>query len=223
MSEATGDLLDAQLADLALEPGKPIVVSDADEVLFAFMAGFETYLLSRGFRFHWDSYALLGNIRRAADGVAVERADVQHLLASFFIERTEHLAPIPGAAEGLAALSRRAQVVILSNVPHGQREARLKALAKNGMAYPLIANQGSKGRAVRALADRVGAPVIFIDDIPSQHSSVREAVTGAFCLHFVGEPRLARLLPQAEASDCRADTWAEALPVLERRLTGLGY
>ena len=91
------------------------------------------------------------------------------------------------------------------------------------MAYPLIANQGPKGRAARALADRVGAPLIFIDDIPNQHSSVREAVADAFCLHFVGEPRLARLLPQAAASDHRADTWAEALPVLERRLDALGY
>ena len=223
MSDATDDLLDAQLAALALEPGKPIVVSDADEVLFAFMAGFEAYLESQRFRFHWDSYALLGNIRRAADGVAVDRPEVQRLLASFFVERTEHLAPIAGAAEGLAALSRRAQVVILSNVPHGQRDARLKALARNGMHYPLIANQGTKGRAVRALADRVGAPVLFIDDIPNQHTSVREAVADAFCLHFVGEPRLAQFLPPAEASDHRADTWAEALPVLQRRLDLLGY
>jgi phosphoglycolate phosphatase-like HAD superfamily hydrolase len=223
MSEPASDLLDAQLAGLALEPGRPIIVSDADEVLFAFMAGFETYLRSQQFRFRWDSYALLGNIRRAADDVAIEREEVQRLLAAFFAEQTEHLAPIPGAAESLAALARRAQVVILSNVPHGQREARLKALASNGMPYPLIANQGSKGRAVRALADRVGAPVFFIDDIPSQHSSVRKAVSDAFCLHFVGEPRLARLLPQAEDSDHRADVWHEALPVLEARLAALGY
>lgn len=223
MTEPAEDLLEAQLAGLALTPGRPIVVSDADEVLFAFMAGFESYLQSQSFSFHWDSYALLGNIRRAADGVAVDRPEVQRLLAGFFVARTEHLAPIPGAAQGLAALARRAQVVVLSNVPHGQREARVKALAGNGMAYPLIANQGSKGRAVRALADRVNAPVLFIDDIPNQHTSVREAVADAFCLHFVGEPRLARLLPPAEASDHRADTWAEALPVLEARLDALGY
>ena len=223
MSDTTVDSLEAQLADLVLEPGRPIVVSDADEVLFAFMAGFEHYLQLQSFKFHWDSYALLGNIRRLTDGVAVERDEVQRLLASFFAERTEHLEPIPGAAEALAALAKRAQIVILSNVPHGQRQARLKALANNGMPYPLISNEGVKGPAVRALADRVGAPVFFIDDIPRQHSSVRQAVADAFCLHFVGEPRLARLLEKAEHSDHRADIWDEALPVIEARLTAFGY
>jgi hypothetical protein len=91
------------------------------------------------------------------------------------------------------------------------------------MAYPLIANEGGKGRAVRALADRVKAPVVFIDDIPHQHASVRGAVSDAFCLHFVGDPRLAGLLGKAEASDHRADTWAEALPVIEQHLAALGY
>lgn len=223
MSEAPADSVEAQLAAVDLEPGRPIIVSDADEVLFAFMAGFERYLNQQGFNFLWDSYALLGNIRRATDGEAIEREEVQRLLASFFVERTEHLEPIPGAAEALAALSKRAQVVILSNVPHRQRPARLKALASNGMPYPLISNEGVKGPAVRALADRVGAPVVFIDDIPRQHASVRQAVADAFCLHFVGDARLARLLEKAEDSDHRADVWDEALPVIEARLTALGY
>jgi len=212
-----------QIAPLALEVGRPLIVSDADEVLFAFMAGFEAYLLTQDFRFLWDSYALQGNIRRIADDFAVDQMEVKRLLGGFFAARTEHLEAIPGAAEALASLAKRAQVVILSNVPLQQRGARLKALHSRGMPYPLIANEGGKGRAVRALADLVQAPVVFVDDIPNQHTSVRKAVAEAFCLHFVGEPRLARFLARAEHADHRADTWEEALPVLEARLSALGY
>lgn len=212
-----------QIAPLELEVGKPLIVSDADEVLFAFMAGFEAYLLTQDFHFRWDSYALQGNIRRTADDFAVDQAEVKRLLGGFFAARTEHLDAIPGAAEALASLSRRAQVVILSNVPLPQRSARLKALHAQGMPYPLIANEGGKGRAVRALADLVQAPVVFVDDIPNQHTSVKKAVAEAFCLHFVGEPRLARFLAMAEHADHRADTWEEALPVIEGKLSALGY
>lgn len=212
-----------QIAPLALEVGRPLIVSDADEVLFAFMAGFEAYLLTQAFRFHWESYALQGNIRRIADDFAVDQMEVKRLLGGFFASRTEHLEAIPGAAEALASLAKRAQVVILSNVPLQQRSARLKALHRQGMPYPLIANEGGKGRAVRALADLVQAPVVFVDDIPNQHTSVRKAVAEAFCLHFVGEPHLARFLARAEHADHRADTWEEALPVLEARLSALGY
>lgn len=212
-----------QIAPIDLKRGQPIIVSDADEVLFAFMAGFENYLQSQEFTFRWDSYALQGNIRRAADDVAVEQEEVRRLLGGFFAERTEHLDAIPGAAPSLEKLSGRAQVVVLSNVPIRQRQARERALKARGMPYPLIANEGGKGRAVRALADVVQAPVIFIDDIPSQHTSVRKAVEDAFCLHFVGDERLARFLDRAEHADHRADTWDEALPVIEARLSALGY
>lgn len=213
----------AQLAQIALAPDKPLIISDADEVLFRFMAGFERFLAAQGLYFDWSSYALHGNIRRRADDQPVDFDSVPGLLHGFFAEHTETLEPVPDAAAALAELARRTQIVILSNVPTAQTEARRRALAAAGMDYPLVANSGSKGAAVRELAARVAAPVFFIDDIPLNHSSVRRAAGHVLCVHFIADARLAKLLPQAEDSDHRADNWAEVKAFIAARLDALGF
>ncbi len=212
-----------QLAALTLARQRPLIVCDADEVLFAFMAGFERYLLEQGLYFDWRSYALAGNIRHQADDTPLEAAGVPALLHRFFTARTEQLDPVPGAADALARLAARAQVIVLSNLPLDQLPARRRALVAHGMDYPLIANTGGKGAAVRHLAERVAAPVVFIDDIPHQHRSVRQAAAATFCLHFVADPRLARLLGPAPECDCRADRWPEAQGVIAAALARHGF
>lgn len=208
-----------QLAGLDLDPARPLVISDADEVLFAFMAGLEAYLGGIGLYFDWSSFALTGNIRRRDDDEAVEAAAVRDILMGFFAGHTDSLAPVPGAAAALADLSARgAQVVVLSNVPRDQKAAREGALARHGMAYPLIANSGGKGAAVRALAARTRAGAVFIDDIPIHHAEVARAADAVMRLHFVADPRLARLLEPAEHCHHRIDTWPEARPVIARHL-----
>lgn len=213
-----------QLSSLTLERHRPLIISDADEVLFAFMAGFERYLEEEGFYFDWRTYALAGNIRHRCSEEPLDAAEVPPLLARFFAARTEALDPVPGAAEALASLTRRgAQVIVLSNLPMSQVPARRRALAAHGMDYPLIANSGAKGPAVRHLASQVQAPVVFIDDIPRHHRSVRQAAAETFCLHFVADPRLARLLGPAPECDCRADRWPEALAAVLTCLAHHGF
>lgn len=223
MAETLHPDVASQIEALALKPGRPLIVSDADEVLFAFMAGFERFLHSIDLYFHWGSFALTGNIRRRSDDVALEGEAVRALLPRFFEEHTELLEPVPGAADALRALSARAQIVVLSNLPLAQAAARQRALISHGMDYPLIANIGGKGTAVRYLEALVGAPVFFIDDIPSQHSSVRKAADKVLCLHLIADPRLAKLLGPAEHSDHRADTWPEARAYIEAALDRLRY
>jgi hypothetical protein len=213
----------AQLADLALDSARPLVITDADEVLFHFMAGFERFLESRALYFDWASYSLFGNIRRRADAEPVAMEEARVLVADFFAAHTEALEPVPDAAESLARLSRRGQIIVLSNVPLAQGPARRRALAAGGMDYPLVCNIGSKGAAVRELAARVRAPVFFIDDIPLNHSSVRQAAAHVLCLHFIADRRLAGLLGPAADSDHRAETWPEACAYIEARLDTLGF
>lgn len=213
----------AQLARITLAPDRPLIISDADEVLFRFMAGFEQFLDAQGLYFDWSSYALHGNIRRRRDDAPVEHEAVPGLLQDFFAGHTELLEPVPDAAAALAELARRTQIVVLSNVPVAQTEARRRALAAAGMDYPLVANTGSKGAAVRDLAARVAAPVFFIDDIPLNHSSVRRAAGHVLCVHFIADARLARLLPQADDSDHRADSWPEVKAFIAARLDALGF
>ena len=47
---------------LVINNNKPLIVCDADEVIFDFMSTFEIFLKSNNLYFNWKSYALNGNI-----------------------------------------------------------------------------------------------------------------------------------------------------------------
>lgn len=198
-----------QLATLALARGKPLLIVDADEVLFYFMRGLERFLESRDLYFDWASYALHGNIRRRRDDAPVAAEILHPLLQRFFAEATEGLEPVEGAANALTELSRTSQVVILSNVPMPARGARIRALARHGMAFPLIANTGPKGPAVAFMLKQAMAPAVFIDDIPHNHKSVAEMAPAVHRLHYIADPRLAALLGPAPDCHHRAETWPD--------------
>jgi len=203
---------------------RPLLITDADEVLFAFMAAFERHLDAEGAYFNWASYRLNGNILARADDRAVEIPAVKALIAGFFDRHTRNIDPVAGAADALAALvaERRLQVVVLSNVPVHRQGDRSWALARHGMDYPLIANEGAKGAAVAALARGTDAPVFFIDDAPSHHEDVARHADHVRRIHFVGHPRLARLIGPAAASHLRADSWPEIRRFIEDHLDAHG-
>jgi len=213
------DPIREQIDAIHVEPGRPLIITDADEVLFAFMAGLESYLNGEGLTFDFSSFAITGNVKDAT-GRALEQKEVREHLGVFFERHTHELDPVEHAAETLAQLSQEAQVVVLSNIPLPQRGARQQALRQHGMDYPLIANEGAKGPAVSELFRRAAAPSIFIDDIPHNHSSVREHADDVHRLHFVADPRLARLIPRSDDAHARADTWPEARPIIEARILG---
>lgn len=198
-----------QLATLSLQAGRPLLIVDADEVLFYFMRGLERFLEGRGLYFDWQSYALYGNIRHRHDGSPMPAEELHPLLQGFFAEATELLEPVDGAAAALAELAKDVQVVVLSNVPLAARAARERALARHGMAFPLIANHGVKGPAVAALMRMAAAPAVFIDDIPHNHTSVAQTAPKVHRVHFIADPRLAALLGPAPDCHHRAGSWEE--------------
>jgi hypothetical protein len=210
------------LRDVAalLAPDRPLLITDADEVLFAFMAAFERHLHANDTYFNWASYRLNGNIIARADETAVDNPQVKALIADFFEQHTRTIEPLEGAAEAMAALvaERGLQIVVLSNVPAPRHGDRQWALARHGMDYPLIANEGAKGRAVAFLAARTNAPVFFIDDAPSHHDDVAVHAGHVRRIHYVGHPRLAELIGPAEASHLRARSWDDIRRFIEDHL-----
>lgn len=214
-----------QIADLNIDPDRPIVISDADEVVLQFVAGLEAFLdvQSRPMFLDLTSFALTGNIRYADTAEALDAVDVKALLASFFEQRTEHLSPVPGAAEALAAISSRAQIVILSNVPIGQRDARQRSLQRHGMNFPVIANSGAKGPAVAQIVSDVMAPAFFLDDIPHNITSVAQASADVVRMHFVADPRLARLVDPPDDCHFHGGDWPTARAFIEVALAERGY
>src|SRR6185312_9541059 len=122
----------------------------------------------------------------------------------------DSLMMVEGARETLHALSPLLQIVVLSNVPPAQAEARLRNFASHGFDFPLVTNSGPKGAAVKALASHAGRPVFFVDDIPQHLSSVAETIPEVFRIHLIGDERLKPLLPPAEHAHLRAHAWADA-------------
>ncbi|HCX66153.1 MAG TPA: hypothetical protein DHK64_01080, partial [Rhodobiaceae bacterium] len=75
----------------------------------------------------------------------------------------------------------------------------------------------------RRLADIVEAPVVFLDDIPHNLSSVAKAHAPAHLIHFIADPRLAKLLGPATDSHLHTTDWAEAQKFIEDTLSADGF
>jgi len=204
-----------------LSPNRPLVIADADEVLLRFADGLDRFLRARGLFLDLSSYRLHGNVKRLDDGTAALDVEVTALLDEFRGD-LDWLEAVEGARDAMAALARRCEVVVLSNVTPPQAPPRLRNLAARGFDFPLLVNSGLKGAAVKALAGRAGAPVFFIDDIPHHHADVAEAAPDVFRIHLIGDERLKPLLPPSPHVHLRAETWKDARRFIETKLGDFG-
>lgn len=211
-----GTLLDIE--SLSLQKGRPLIICDCDEVLMQFVAGLEIYLESQALYLDLTSFRLMGNIRRRESKEALNDDDVRACLRNFFAGHTDSLMPVAGAAEALKHLSSKAQIVVLTNLPPAQKDIRARNLARHGMAYPVIANEGPKGPAVAQMAKAVEAPIIFLDDIAHHIASVALACPHSKRVHFVADVRLQSLVQKAEYAHIRCDEWDTARNFIEETL-----
>jgi hypothetical protein len=193
---------------------KPILLLDADEVLLRFVEHLGEFLTSEGYELRLTSFQLAGNIFDLDTGLTVEPLEVRSLIASFFDNCAHNVPAVEGAAAALEELSELYQIAVLSNVPAHCRERRAQNLADAGMNYPVIANKGDKGATARRLADLTDKTTVFVDDLPPQHTSVKEHAPHIHRVHFVADPRLAKLIGKAPDADIRIDEW----PILTKHL-----
>lgn len=205
ISEITRD----QLARLDLDPARPLVICDVDDVVVHFLKGFETYIDGLGLWLDAASFALHGNVRWHNGGHAAEDHHVSELIDTFFRERTRTMEPIEGAIESLLDIAEQAQVVMLTNLPHSAGESRRANLQDHGLVFPVITNSGPKGPAIRHLADRAGKPVIFIDDSPAFIASAQKDAPDVHLVHFLHDPRFARHIHPMGNVSLRSDHWDE--------------
>jgi hypothetical protein len=217
------DAVAGQLEELDIAHDRPLIIADADEVLFQFMAKFLEFLEANGYRFDWSSFALTGNIRDAKTDDVIESGIVRKLMPRFFSEHAANMDPVADAANVLARLSDRAQVVVLSNVPIEARPDRLACLKANGLDYPLIANTGAKGPVVSAMLRGNSIPAVFIDDIPHNHASVADFADHVLRLHFIAHPRLAKMLDKAAGAHHRAESWLDIENLIDSHFIAAGY
>jgi hypothetical protein len=204
-------------ATVPLAAGRPLLIADADEVLLRFAEGFDRFLRQRELYLDLVSYRLHGNVKRLVGGETILDIEVTALLDEFRAE-LDWLEAVEQAGEVLAGLKPLLDVVVLSNITPAQAAPRLRNLAALGFDFPLIVNSGSKGAAVRALAQRAGRPVFFVDDIPQHLASAAESAPDVLRIHLIGDERLKPLLPPSPNADLRADSWRDAEAFIRAKL-----
>jgi hypothetical protein len=136
------------------------------------------------------------------------------------VEPAEFSHGLRGAVESLQTLGNHANVVLLTNLPHHSAEARRENLRGHGLEFPVITNSGPKGPAVKALAEMVRGPVVFVDDSPSFIASAYEHAPRACLVHFLHDERFARHLKPADYVSLRTASWDEARPHIITELGG---
>lgn len=200
---------------------RPLIVSDCDGVLLHFADPFIAYLDSaHGLTLRLDSFALAGNIRDT-DGAAIAPARFPALLDGFFATHMPTQTPLPGAVEAMATLAEHCDVVILTNIADHHALVRTSELARLGMPYRVVGNNGPKGEPIRALLDEFQpSQAVFIDDLPPHHSSAKLTVPDVHRLHMVGETALRHLIPDAADAHARIDHWPAALAHIQSVLAG---
>jgi len=197
-----------------IDSNRPVLLVDADEVLLRFVESLEFYFPTQGFELRLTSFQLTGNIYHVKTGLIAKPHLTRTLIADFFEACVDKVPAVDGAAEALAALSQYFQIIILSNVPSNCRLRRAKSLASMGMDYPIIANKGDKGPVAKTFAEATSAITVFIDDLPPQHTSVRLNCPASHRVHFVADPRLAKMIAKAPDANVRYDNWHELTPYL---------
>ena len=187
---------------------RPLIICDADEVIFDFMNSFEKYLNSKSLYFNWKSYALEGNILNDKND-ALNKDQITNIINNFFLSETESMSLVKGAFNSLNILSREYNILILSNIPFRFYEQRKKALKKYKINFPFFANTGPKGKAVKYLSDIHKGEIWFIDDSPYQIKSVKLEEKNIKTILFVGNSKLEALIKNKRLSDHFSNKWED--------------
>ncbi|RUY74815.1 hypothetical protein EN964_37100, partial [Mesorhizobium sp. M7A.F.Ca.CA.001.10.2.1] len=109
-----------QIEELAADD-RPLLVLDVDDVVLEFIRPFPNFLKARGYGLTLASFRLTGNIAETASGRLIEQPEVTALLADFFDAQADWQNITDGASEALAGLGDRAEIILLTAMPHKHR------------------------------------------------------------------------------------------------------
>lgn len=207
-----------QLQDVPIIKGRPLIAVDVDEVLVIFVEHLSQWMQTIGFEMRLQTYQLEGSMYPAGSDDPLPFDDCIAMIRRFFEAEVLQQKAIPGGASTLDALSKVAQIVILTNVPRLATSGRRKNLDALGIPFPLVVNTGGKGRAMAWLAHQAEAPCGFVDDSVTQIESVAKWVPDAVRVHFAWADFIDRIFPSCEHATQRVRSWKDAELVLREHL-----
>lgn len=206
-----------QIEELAAD-NRPLLVLDVDDVVLEFIRPFPHFLKARGFGLTLASFRLTGNIAETASGRLIEQPEVTALLGDFFDAQADWQSITDGAADALTGLGDRAEIILLTAMPHKHRAVRRAHLDALGLSYPLLTTEMAKGPAVARLRGKTGRPVVFVDDQPHNLTSVRASVADAGLFHLMADNSLRAFLPPVPDDIVVVQDWHEAAPKIANAL-----
>jgi hypothetical protein len=203
--------------------GRPLVISDCDEVILHMVAPFKVWLEeSQGVDFNLTGGDFSKALKWSESGEYLSAEEIWKKLGGFFDTEMDSQEPISGSIEALNVVAEYADLVVLTNLVDFRRDKRAEQLSAHGLHAKVYTNQGPKGPALaRIIEEYQPSHALFIDDLAQHHRSVKETTPHVTRLHFCGEPMISSSIPCAhEAGDAHAriDIWSEALPWLTQQL-----
>lgn len=200
-----------QIAELARDE-RPLLVLDVDEVVLEFIRPFTGYIGTLNFELRPDSFRLHGNIFDKGTQTAVPNERVAELIEAFFHVQADWQTAPAGAAEAVGTLAGRAEIVLLTAMPHRHRATRRALLDRLGFPYPLLTTEQAKGPAIRQLRGAHPRPVAFVDDLAHNLVSARASVADAHLFHLMAHRQLRALMPALPEGIVAAEDWPDAAP-----------
>ena len=178
---------------------RPLLISDCDEVLLHMVSHFAEWL-DEAHDLDFDLRAPgFRDALHDRSGAPVPPERVWPLLGQFFAGEMHRQNIVPGAAEALARIGERADIVILTNIGDEYEAGRVAQLERFEIRHRVLCNQGGKGKPVAELIDQMKpSAAVFVDDLAVHHESVAKHAPDVWRLHMVAEPKLASHTPPAE-------------------------
>jgi hypothetical protein len=199
---------------LKIDNNLPLLICDADEVIFEFMENFDNYLQLNDMYFSYESFKLNGNIFNKKNNIAINNIYIPSIISKFFEEYALKMPLIKGAKSALKKLSKVMNIIILSNIPKTYAANRIQCLNNNDMHYQLISNDGPKNIKCLELEKLTNKKVFFVDDLPNQISSVSSNCKNITTIHFLQNKKLLKIVPEVKKCDYKVNNWEEILKII---------
>jgi len=207
-----------QLKPLSVSGSRPILITDADEVILHFADILSEYLLTQGMYVNFISYALEGNIKYLDSHKPVQSARFKSIISDYFENYVEKQPLVDGARDHLKNLSAQCDIIILTNIPHDFADRRRQQLVDYGLNYPMISSSGPKGPVMKHIRQMTEQKIIFIDDISHHHKSVAQTVPEALRIQYIANGHLNSIEKKSKYCHHRCRNWAHIEQVIKKHL-----
>ena len=194
--------------------GRPLIISDVDDVILEFIEPYQRFLNARGLKFLPRSFRLTANVVRVDDETPVTEEEVQKSLHDFFDEQHAWQTPFEHVMTALPALAEEADVVFLTAMPPRFTTKRRLFLDELGLHFPMVAVETAKGPIASMIRDQHTAPVVFVDDMAHNLASVAEHLPDCLLLSLAPPSAVHAMAPKPPETARVVRDWADAAPII---------